>query len=155
MRGSWPLHVVGKRARRGVVASTTSTGQPGDLGMLVDHVSGRKFLVDTGSVYSILPHQSIEPAMGPAIMTADRTPISCWGQQEMTITTAGHSFKFVFLLADVAFAIVGANFLSFFDLVVDLRRMRLIQDSRSFIPLAAPPCGARLAAIGVVAADST
>jgi hypothetical protein len=155
VRGSWPLHVVGKRAGRGVVASTTSTGQPGELGMLVDHVSGRKFLVDTGSVYSILPHQSTEPAMGPAIMTADRTPISCWGQQEMTIVTAGHSFKFVFLLADVAFAIVGANFLSFYDLAVDLKRMRLIRDSRFFIPLAAPPCGARLAAIGVVAADST
>jgi len=147
--------VVGKRAGRGVVASATSTGQPGELGMLVDRVSGREFLVDTGSVYIILPHQSTEPPRGPAIMAADRTSISCWGQQQMTINTEGHSFKFVFLLANVAFPIVGANFLRHFDLVVDLRRMRLIRNGRSFITLAAPPRGARLAAIGVVAADST
>ena len=86
-------------------------------------------------------------------MAADRTPIKCWGSRVRVLKAAGYSFKWKFLLAAVAFPILGADFLEHFDLLVDLRRRRLFRPGRHHVPLAAPPQGCNAAPIGVVAAD--
>jgi len=86
-------------------------------------------------------------------MAADRTPIKCWGSRQRVIKAAKYQFKWSFLLAAVAFPILGADFLEHFDLWVDLRRRRLYRPGRHAVPLAAPPVGCNAAPIGVVAAD--
>ena len=53
----------------------------------------------------------------------------------------------------MAFPILGADFLEYFDLLVDLRRRRLYRPGRRHVPLAAPPEGCNAAPIGVVAAE--
>ena len=146
------MSVVGKLSGRRAVTATVSVGQPGRLVLLVDEASKQSFLVDTGSVYSIVPFRSKQKPTGPAIMAADRTPIKCWGRQDRTLRTDGHHFKWSFLRADVAFPILGADFLRHFDLMVDLRREQLVAKGHYVLRLTAPPTGHCYAAIGVVAA---
>ena len=111
--------------------------------------------MDTGSAYSIIPHQFLAAASGPAIMAADCTPILCWGSCKRTLTTGGQRFMWSFLKAAVAFPILGANFLEAFDLMVDLKRGRLVSANRFNAPLSATPPGCTIASIGVVAVGSS
>ena len=138
-----------------MVVAAVPTGRPGLLLILTDTISKQWFLVDTGSAYSIIPHHSTDPATGPRIMAADRSPIPCWGEEVRTIAAAGRRFQWTFLLAAVAFPILGADFLRHFDLMVDLRRRRLVRPKGFIVPLTAPPPGCPVAPIGVVAADDS
>jgi len=148
-------HVPGKLGGPGVVAAAAPVGQPGRLALLVDEATKKRFLVDCGSVYSILPFTSSQRPFGPKVVSADKSPIACWGWRESVVHVQGRSFKWKFLLASVAFPLVGADFLSFFDLKVDLRRMRLESGSdRWHVQLAAPPAGSTFAAIGLQLAST-
>lgn len=146
--------MAGKLGGRAAVTATVSSGLPGRLGLLVDDVTAVQYLVDTGSVYSILPYTSSLPPRGPKIMAADKSPIPCWGWREVKIRSGKRTFVWKFLLAAVAFPLVGADFLGFFKLMVDLARMRLQHGGQQWtIPLAAPPFGSLFAVIGVQPAD--
>ena len=135
------------------MAAVAPSGRPGRLLLLVDVTCRQWFLVDTGSAFSLIPHTSAEPACGPALVAADRSPIKCWGKRVRTIVAAGNSYKWTFLLAAVSFPIIGSDFLEHFDLMVDLKRRRLVHGAnRSIVPLSAPPPGCCAAPIGVVAA---
>ena len=61
------------------MAAAAAADSPGRLALLVDEASDRRFLVDTGSAVSIIPHSSVLPPTGPSILTADGTPIRCRG----------------------------------------------------------------------------
>ena len=91
----------------------------------MDQATQDRFLVDTGSAFSIIPHQSTEVPTGPRMCAADRTPIACWGTVEQTLRAGGRTFKWTFLRAAVAFPILGADWLHHFRLQVDLYCMRL------------------------------
>ena len=85
-------------------------------------------------------------------MASDRTPISCWGSCKRTLTAGGQRFTWSFLKATVAFPILGADLLEAFDLMVVLKRGRLLCANRFNVPLSAPPHGCTIASIGVEAA---
>ncbi len=57
------LQLDGKRRRRGQLNPVA----PGQLFHVVDSLSKRRFLVDTGAAYSIFPHTSPEQPSGPAL----------------------------------------------------------------------------------------
>jgi len=133
------MHIFGKCPDSGLVAAASSAGTPGRLGILTDSVTSRQFLADSGSVFSLLPHNSLAASTGPKIMAADQSPIPCWGTCSSTIHVDGRSFTWTFLLAAVAFPIIGADFLAAFDLTMDLRRMRLRHGMQGWsLQLAAP-----------------
>ncbi len=111
--------------------------------------------MDSGSAFSIIPFTSKAPAEGPAIMAADRTRIKCWGSLRRSLLVANRRYTWNFLKAAVAFPIIGADFLAAFDLVVDLKRERLVEAGCYCVPLAAPPDGSTFAPVGVVAAQET
>ena len=106
--------------------AAASCGPKGQLALLVDEVSQQRFLVDTGSSYSILPHKSQRPRSGPRLCSADRSPIASWGGRKVHVAAGGRTFSWTFLLADVALPIIGADFLKHFGLLVDLGEMRLL-----------------------------
>ena len=81
-------------------------------------------------------------------MAADRTPILYWGSCKRTLTAGGQKFPWSFLKAAVAFPILGADFLEAFDLMVDLKRGRLVCANRFNILLSAPPLDAQLPPLG-------
>jgi hypothetical protein len=80
--------------------------------------SNRRFLVDTGARYSVLPHQSSLPARGPKLFALlDKTFLvgetTCF-----TSASRARIFPGIFLVK-VALPILGADFLSFVKLGVD------------------------------------
>jgi hypothetical protein len=111
--------VAGKLRGRCVGAVPTADGPPGRLFYLVDSLSGIRFLVDSGAAFSVLPHQSGEAASGPALRGADGSRIACWGRRTTAAMFGGRRFQWNFLLAAVAFPIIGSDFMSHFNLVLD------------------------------------
>jgi hypothetical protein len=76
--------------------------------------------VDTGASYSIFPYVSPEQATGPFLRGPGGQNIPCWRERRIVVSFAGRRFEWDFVLAKVYFAIVGADFLKHFGLVVDL-----------------------------------
>ncbi len=82
--------------------------------------------MDTGASYSIFPHTSMDPATGPLLKGPGGQNIPCWGERQVVVIFSGRQFQWSFLLAQVDFAILGADFLKHFGLVVDLQAGRLL-----------------------------
>ncbi len=90
--------------------------------------------MDTGA------SSAAEPT-GPPLRSQGGQAIPCWGEKQLEISFAGQKFVWTFLLAKVDFAILGADFLKHFHLVVDLAASQLL-DTRTLRRLAAgPPAG--------------
>jgi hypothetical protein len=83
---------------------------PGQLVHIVDHLTGRCFLIDTGVSYSIFPNRSTSPLNGPLLTGASAQWIPCWGERAVQLDFHGRQFEWTFLLADVSFAIIGSIF---------------------------------------------
>jgi hypothetical protein len=64
--------------------------------------------------------------------------IPCWGEKQLEICFAGQKFVWTFLLAKDDFAILDADFLKHFHLVVDLAASQLL-DTRTLRRFAAGP----------------
>jgi hypothetical protein len=86
---------------------------------MLDQVFNRRFLVDTGASYSILPHCSSLPASGPKLYGPAGQHISCWGDHLVTLQFQDQDFSWKFLLANVAFPILGVDFLRAHKLLID------------------------------------
>ncbi len=110
-----------KLGHRGVVAAV----RPGRLFFVTDSTSQRRYLVDNGSAFSIMPWQSSDPPSGPSLAGADGRRIPCWGERLFTITIGGVPRQWRFLLAAVSFPILGVDFLRHHSLVVDVANLRL------------------------------
>jgi hypothetical protein len=84
---------------------------PGSLVHIVDQLSGRRYLVDTGASFSIFPHKSSTPPSGQKLTGPDGQLIPCWGEKRIVLVFHGRRFAWTFLLADVQFPIIGVDFL--------------------------------------------
>lgn len=92
------------------------------------------FLVDTGADLSILPPNNIERKniSEYKLYAANGTEIKTYGQKILNLNLGlRRDFKWSFLLADVTKPIIGADFLRHFDLTVDLKRKKLIDNVTS------------------------
>jgi hypothetical protein len=116
---------------------------------LLCHTSKKLFLVDTGSVYSVMPFSSDAPATGPAITSAAGKPIPCWGWQAAAVKFGGTVYQWKFLLAAVAFPLLGADFLASFKLVVDLHLFSVYKKGGKPVQMVAPPAASAFALMGV------
>ena len=104
----------------------------------IRQLTGRRFLVDTGASYSIFPHQSSSPPFGPSLTGPSGKQIPCWGEQRMELSFQGRRFTWIFLLADVPFAIIGVQ------LLVDPAANRLVDTAllQAFATVSAPTAAA-------------
>ena len=114
----------GKRGRHWWIINTASAGGP--LLYLTDAASGLTFLVDTGASQSIIPHHSSAPVTCPHLITNDGQPIPAWGTRQQTLHIGSFNFSFSFVLAAVAFTILGNDFLATHHLLVDPAQPALI-----------------------------
>ena len=85
-------------------------------------------------------------------MMAAKTPIRCWGHQLATVKTRGHAWAWNFLQADVAFPILGSDFLGTIKMMVDISGRSLVLQNGQSVPLATQPSGPLASCVGVAAA---
>ncbi|KER19967.1 hypothetical protein T265_11383 [Opisthorchis viverrini] len=97
---------------------------------IVDKSYGLNFLVDTGVDISIIPVSAVSCKPIPSSFTltaANGSLIKIYGQRTLRLNLGlRHDFPWVFVIADVQDSIIGADFLTHFNLLVDLRQQRLI-----------------------------
>ena len=117
-----PLQLAGKLGVRGLVNAVA----PGQLVYVSDQLSNRRFLVDTGAAYSILPHHSSGQPTGPPLAGPDGCPLACWGDKPVQLLLDGRRFQWTFLLTAVQCPIIGINFLRAHHLLVDPFNNRLL-----------------------------
>ncbi|XP_032688866.1 uncharacterized protein LOC116852521 [Odontomachus brunneus] len=96
---------------------------------IFDRRTNQKFLVDSGSVVSLLPRASFKGRLQKQDLTlqaANASSIATYGQRTLELDLSlRRVFRWTFIIADVRTAILGVDFLSHFGLSVDLKRRRL------------------------------
>nr|VZI22549.1 unnamed protein product [Spirometra erinaceieuropaei] len=96
---------------------------------LWDRIAGAKFLVDSGAEVSVVPPTPTERKTRSSfcLTAANNSSISTFGQRSITLDLGlSRIFRWVFIIADVSVALIGADFLAHFNLLVDLKNRRLV-----------------------------
>lgn len=98
-----------------------------------DKITKKNFLVDTGADVSVLPLNEKTPNMkstSTQLYAANGAPIKVLGEKRILLDLGLQSkFEWPFLIADVTVPIIGADFIRYYDLLIDLRRNRLIDST--------------------------
>ena len=121
---------IGKRSGRQVTTTTTAgQPQPSRLFYLTDRNSHIKFLIDTGAQVSVIPACTAKTS-SPANYTlkaANGSAIATFGNRSLCLDIGlRRPFQWIFIIADVSCGILGVDFLTKFNLVVDVGRSRLV-----------------------------
>jgi cleavage and polyadenylation specificity factor subunit 1 len=90
--------------------------------------SGKLFLIDTGAEISVIPHNHSARQLSDVHLTAaNSTRIKTFGPKTLNIDLGlSRAFPWTFETTDVSRAIIGADFLHYFGLLVDVRRHCLV-----------------------------
>jgi len=93
-----------------------------------DKISGQQFLIDTGSEVSIIPYTKKHDSIADLkLFAANNTTINTYGKTTLTVDFhLRRVFKWEFIKASVSKAIIGADFLHNFNLMVDIRHKKLV-----------------------------
>ena len=110
---------------------------------VLDVVSRRQFLVDTGAEICVFPASEAQlrgPASGPHLVAANGSAIRAFGHRQINFSFGNRSFSWRFTIADVPHPIIGADFLCEHALLVDMKNHKLV-DGRTLdsISLQAAP----------------
>ena len=124
------LHVAdGKLKRQPELAAYDCPSKSGRL-FITDRHSKMLFLVDTGSDLCVYPRSAIKtssPISKYSLTAANGSIINTYGQVQLCLNLGlRRSFTWKFTIADVSKPIIGIDFLSFYNLLVDCRNHRII-----------------------------
>ena len=123
------LLILGKREGQYVDAADVAGPHLCRLFYITDHNLGLQFLIDTGAQVSVVP-PSPKDRPSPNSLTlqaVNGTTIRTYGTWSLTLNLSlRRTFRWIFVVADVANAILGADFLQHFGLMVDMGKRRLI-----------------------------
>ena len=94
-----------------------------------DKNSGLRFLVDTGAEVSVIPPSGplhTHRATGYCLQAINQSSIATFGTRSLTLNLGlCRPFRWIFIVADVKHAILGADYLHYFGLSVDVRKLLL------------------------------
>ena len=108
-----------------------------------DRQTGTQFLVDTGSDVCAFPRKYLRHYHNVVrceyeLVAANGTPIPTYGTHQLCLNLGlRRDFRWRFIVADVSKPIIGVDFLSYYNLLVDCRRQRLV-DPLTNISVSAP-----------------
>lgn len=98
--------------------------------IIPDKTTGVRYLIDTGADISMIPKRSIKGDHLPSnfsLYVANGSIIKTYGQRVITVNFGlRRSFSWQFLIADTNHSINGTDFLSHYNLLVDLRGKKII-----------------------------
>ena len=114
----------GKRPGQSLAATGVPGLVPSRLFFIMDRNQGLRFLVDTGAEVSVLPPTCAErrhPSESLSLQAVNGTRIATYGTRSLTLNLGlRRTLRWVFIVADVQQPILGADFLSHFNLHVDM-----------------------------------
>ena len=123
------LLLLGKREGQYVKVADVTGPNPSRLFFISDRDSGLRFLIDTGAQVSVIP-PSAKDRNAPSPLTlqaVNNTSIRTYGSRSLTLNLGlRRTFRWVFVVADVTNAILGADFLQHYNLMVDIRHQLLV-----------------------------
>ncbi|GFU84159.1 retrotransposable element Tf2 155 kDa protein type 1 [Trichonephila clavipes] len=96
---------------------------------LLDRKSGQKFLIDSGSEICVIPPS---PTMNKSpqsnfLFAANNTTIPAYGMVRKELNLGlRRPFIWTFIIADISSPIIGADFLKHFNLLIYLKKKRLM-----------------------------
>lgn len=96
---------------------------------VTDKTSAITFLIDTGADVSVLPkkHLNTKTSTRTKLFAANGSSIFTYGTKIITVDLGlRRAFNWSFIVADVTQAIIGADFIHYHGLLVDLRHRRLV-----------------------------
>lgn len=100
---------------------------------ITDTTTGTPFLIDSGAEISVIPRDRRVNGARPTsavLVAANGTPISVYGEATLNLNLGlRRDFLWTFIIADVTTAIIGADFLAHHDLLIDLKRRQLIDNT--------------------------
>ncbi|UYV76853.1 hypothetical protein LAZ67_14002205 [Cordylochernes scorpioides] len=129
---SMQLERVGKPQPADRVATSSSAGIQDcrNLRLFVtDKNTGLRFLVDSGADISIIPPKDKNrmPSSDYKLYAANGTEIVTYGTKVRNLDIGlRHQFQWPFVIANTNRAIIGADFLNNFGLIIDIKNKRLI-----------------------------
>ncbi|KAJ8358411.1 hypothetical protein AAFF_G00441800 [Aldrovandia affinis] len=97
-----------------------------------------RFLCDTGAQRSVIPTSEMDIMSGehgPQLATADGSPIRSYGVRSVELCFGGQRFIWDFVVASIAFPLLGADFLCAHGLLVDMKNNCLV-DAQTFTSFA-------------------
>lgn len=110
----------------------TSTNSPSKISRLfvTDRVTRTQFLVDTGADLCVYPRSLVRgrpPKQSYELAAANGSTIATYGSLTLTLNLGlRRDFTWSFVIADVSKPIIGVDFLAKFNLLVDVRSGRLL-----------------------------
>ncbi|GFV24893.1 retrovirus-related Pol polyprotein from transposon 17.6 [Trichonephila clavipes] len=97
---------------------------------LLDRKSGQKFLIDSGSEICVIPPSPTmnkSPQSNFSLFAANNTKIPAYGMVRKELNLGlRRPFIWTFIIADVSSPIIGADFLKHLNLLIDLKKKRLV-----------------------------
>ncbi|GFV80232.1 gag-Pol polyprotein [Trichonephila clavipes] len=97
---------------------------------LLDRKSGQKFLIDSGSEICVIPPSPTmnkAPQSNFSLFAANNTKIPAYGMVRKELNLGlRRPFIWTLIIADVSSPIIGADFLKHFNLLIDLKKKRLV-----------------------------
>lgn len=99
--------------------------------LIIEHNSCNKFLVDTGAEVSVIPPTAVDKRkkhdQSIHLYAANGSRISTFGERKLALNLGlRRPFQWTFIIADVLQPILGADFLKHYNLLVDMKHNRLI-----------------------------
>lgn len=99
---------------------------------ICDKMTGLEFLIDSGSDVSIAPKQFVKKPrirINYSLFTANKSKITTTDIQDITLDfELSKKYMWNFIVADIPYSIIRADFLGKNNLLVDLTRRRLIEE---------------------------
>ena len=98
-----------------------------------DPLTKKNFLIDTGAEVSILPATNSQKNLPPLmnLHAANATEIAVYKRQTVKLSlNLQRTFDWTFYVAEVSQPILGADFLTHFNLIVDVKNRKLYDSSR-------------------------
>ena len=139
-----PLHTQDVKLQRRVVVQLAARQRPSMLLYMRDSRSATKFLIDSGAEVSVIPATANQRTLPPILHlhAANGTMIAVYSRRTMQVDfSLRRALEWTFYVGDVTQAIVGADFLSHYNLLVDIAGRRLVDPLTSLFAHAQPAPG--------------
>ena len=118
------------------MVSTVESDDKSHLVEIYDRISGKRFLIDTGSQFSIIPpthkERNQKDKATVSLVAANGTAIKTYGWKDIVLDLGlKRYYYFTVLIADVTRPLLGSDFLYHYGLTVDIRKSKIIDNKIS------------------------